>query len=96
LIIFGQILTLWGTALGWRAVHVDEDKAIELGASRWVGDTKKERLKTTPSWRMAGPIGRPVLASHSLTMMFHPEFRRAFPSKAGCAGDLQHGALRIE
>jgi hypothetical protein len=45
LIIFGQLLTLWGAALGWRAVHVDEDKAIELGASRWVGDTKEERLK---------------------------------------------------
>jgi hypothetical protein len=45
LIIFGQILTLGGAALGWRAVHVEEDRAIELGASRWVGDTKEERLK---------------------------------------------------
>jgi hypothetical protein len=45
LIVLGQLLTLWGAALGWRAVHVDEDKAIELGVSRWVGKTKEERLK---------------------------------------------------
>jgi hypothetical protein len=45
LIVFGQLLTLAGAALGWHAVRVDEDKAMEIGLSRWVGDTREERLK---------------------------------------------------
>lgn len=44
LTVFGLALTLFGAGLGTWAVWVSPDGAIEIGVTRFAGDTKQENL----------------------------------------------------